>query len=96
MSICDNPLEVLVNSLPDERIEIGKDVDGNFMVEYQHCDIKDGPVLRGDPGRGRSIWNAAEDYIKKISGKTLVFNAASASRKEVSIAVLTRTRYCGM
>lgn len=54
-------------------------------VRYQNCDIKDGCFLIGEQGCGETFEEACEAYLKKIRGKTLVFNACSPSRSEVKV-----------
>ena len=52
--------------------------DGDFCVSYANCEIKEGIMLVGRFGRGKSFSEAINDYYKQIKGKTLVFNASSA------------------
>lgn len=56
-----------------------------IAVEYEHCEIKDDAVLVGAFGTGYDFEQACEDYLNKIRGKTLVFNACSDNRKEVTV-----------
>lgn len=71
--------------LDGARIEIFKDVNGLYCVEYAHCDIKKGDVLVADPGRGKTFEEACYNYWSRIRGKTLVFNAFTSRRKEVTV-----------
>lgn len=87
----DLPLEMLINAIPGKRLVIGKDYEDNYYVEYEDSDIKDGDELCGDPGRGHTVESAAKDYAKKISGKTLVFNAETSYREEIKIAFMQPT-----
>lgn len=85
-------IKTLVDALPDKCLEIGKDINGMYMVEYSnglgtHPDIKEGLFLRGDVGRGATINEAGYDYIQKIQGKTLVFDYGH-HREEVKVAFL--------
>ena len=59
--------------------------ESGIGVHFLNCEIKDGMFLVSDFGRGTTIEEACEDYIKKIIGKLLVFNACQDCRKEVKI-----------
>lgn len=52
-------------------------------VCFQNSEIKDGMFLVGEYGRGQTFEEACEDYIHKISSKTLVLHAYTDHRKEV-------------
>ena len=68
-----------------EPLIVDKDINDRIMVSYNHCDIKGDGVLIGKVGRGNSFEEACEDYLKIISGKTLVFYAGSDRRREVTV-----------
>jgi len=51
-------------------------------VCFYNCEIKDGYFLISEFGAGYSFEEACEDYLERIQGKTLVFNAYE-NRKEV-------------
>lgn len=59
--------------------------DGNYAVAYQGADVKDGISLLGVFGKGESFELACADYMTRIRGKTLVFDADSENRKEVFV-----------
>lgn len=82
-------MDMLLNAFSDETIAVFKDVNNQICVELKYCDVKDGIVLKGDCGRGNCVEEAARDYLKKISGKTLVFHAESTNRKECKIIVIS-------
>ena len=65
-------------------LEIWKTPFDEIAVALRGCEIKKDGFLISDFGRGKSIREAVDDYLKKISGKTLVFNATSGSRREVT------------
>ena len=69
----------------NKRLIVGKDVDGQIYVHYEGCDVKGNGVLISICGRGTCFDLACEDYLTKISGKTLVFNAESSDRHEVVV-----------
>ena len=66
-------LEQLVTN-SGEPVVISKDLDDNFIVWMNKCDVYTNPGALGVCGRGKTVEQAAKDYIQKISGKTLVFN----------------------
>ena len=59
--------------------------DGNYAVAYQGADVKDGIGLLGVFGVGQNFELACANYMTRIRGKTLVFNADSENRKEVFV-----------
>ena len=73
-------LEQLVNN-SGETIVIGKDINDNFVVCMDKCAVYSNPGALGECGRGRTIEQAAKDYVQKISGKTLVFNYDTDSER---------------
>lgn len=54
-----------------------------ISVHFQDAEIKDGMFLVGTFGSGQTFEEACEDYIRQISGKTLVFHAYTDHRKEI-------------
>ena len=76
--------EKLLN-LEGRMLFVGKNINGKVYVRYECCDVKDGCFLIGTYGTGNSFEEACEDYLKKISGKTIVFNAESSNREEVKV-----------
>ena len=69
----------------NKPIIVNRDLSGNIYVSYENSKVKDGCMLAGIVGRGSTFEYACEEYLKKISGKTLVFNAISESRQEVTV-----------
>ena len=59
--------------------------ESGIGVSFQDCDTKDGMFLVGTFGSGKTFEEACEDYIRKISRKTLVFHAYTDHRTEVTI-----------
>ena len=72
-------------SLKNHRLVVFKDVDGNICVDYEKCWIEDGIFLTCTCGRGATFEIACEDFMKNISGKTLVFDYSDGSRKTVTV-----------
>lgn len=56
-----------------------------IAVSYQNCYVKGDGVLIGTFGTGCTFEVACEDYLNKISGKTLVFDSLTTDRKEVKV-----------
>lgn len=73
-------LEQLVNN-SGETIIINKNIDDNFVVWMDKCDVYNNPGALGVCGRGKTVEQAVKDYIQKISGKTLVFNYGTESER---------------
>ena len=76
--------EKLLN-LENRMLKVGKNINGKIYVHYERCDVKDGCFLIGTYGTGVDFESACEDYLNKISGKTIVFNAESSNCEEVRV-----------
>lgn len=68
-----------------ERLEVWETVAGVVCVKFQNCEVKGAGVLIDTFGRGLTFEDACENYLNEVSGKTLVFNACSENRKEVTV-----------
>lgn len=68
----------------DEHLEVFKNSNG-VCVEYKNSEIKDGYFLKTEWGAGKDFESACDDYLNKIRGKKLVFNACTSYRKEVTV-----------
>lgn len=55
-----------------ENVCISTDYEGNFQVSFYRGWVKDGSALKGIYGTGHSIEEAANDYLRKISGQRIV------------------------
>lgn len=71
-SIVHNAEEVLFSL--DKWLETKRISTEEIAVTFQGSWVKDGLFLSGTSGRGKTFSEACEDYLKKIRGKTLVFN----------------------
>lgn len=71
-------------SLDKERLEVFKNVNG-ICVNYKNCEIKDGDFLISTYGTGTDFESACDDYLDKIRGKKLVFNACYSNRTEIMV-----------
>ena len=56
----------------------------SIAVEYEDAEVTDGVFRKGIYGTGETFEQACEDYIEKITGKTLVFGYGD-KRKEVIV-----------
>lgn len=72
-------------SLEFEELEVSATSAGKIHVRYKGSDIKDGMMLVGSYGRGETFEESCDDYLSKIRGKTLVFNAGTRDRREVTV-----------
>ena len=72
-------------ALGGHPLKVTKDCNGLICVEYASCEIKDGAFLVGDPGRGASFESACDNYLNKISGKTLVFHAGYDNEERIRV-----------
>ena len=63
--------------------QLDNGIEKGIGVCFQNSEIKDGIFLVGEYGIGQTFEEACEDYIRQISGKTIVFHAYTDSRKEV-------------
>lgn len=59
--------------------------NGKIAVSFENCEIKNGMFLVADFGTGEMLESACENYLEKIQGKTLVFDACTSARKEVRV-----------
>lgn len=62
-------------------------IDGNnqFCVRLDNYDIKEAGVIRSAVGRGSTLLLALQNYVKEISGQTLV---NSNNNKEVRVLII--------
>ena len=67
-----------------EHLEVFKNSLG-VCVDYKNAEVKDGMFLISEFGVGKDFESACDDYMNKIRGKKLVFNAYSSARREVQV-----------
>lgn len=79
-----NALSGLLN-LNVTPLEVWRLADQRICVAYRSCDVKDGVVLRGEYGCGKTFEEACDDYYKKISGKELIFYSNNGSRQSITV-----------
>lgn len=58
-----------------------------FMARFDKCDIKCGIFLLSECGNGATEQDAINDYICRISGKTLIVDAMKEGRKKIDVPV---------
>ena len=85
ISINETKASDILLSLECAHLEVWKLKGDIVCVAYKGADVKDGPALRGVFGSGGTFEGACHDYLSKIRGKTLVFNAFHANRHEVTV-----------
>jgi hypothetical protein len=56
-------------------LTIEVDYESFFVVDFQHCWIKDGHMLLSFNGRGETVDSACEDLISKTSGTIVNTNS---------------------
>ena len=66
----------------ENYLVVFKMINGKIGVHFENCEVKDECFLISEFGRGATFEEACENYLERIQGKTLVFNAFG-SRKEV-------------
>lgn len=60
-----------------------------YYAHFKDCEIKDGPMLRGEFGDGSTPQVAMNNYARSISNKLLVIDACKNSRREIWAPLLT-------
>ena len=60
-----------------------------FYAQFDGASVKNGPMLTGAHGNGETIDDAIEEYMREISGQTLILGAYTDSRKEIKVPSLT-------
>lgn len=71
-------------SLQGEDLEVWK-VGDEVCVQYRKAGVSEPGVIIYTFGRGCNFEEACDDYLNKIRGKKLIFDAASDARREITI-----------
>lgn len=79
-----NAADILLR-LRGRHLEVFRLPNGSIGVKYEDAEIKDGIFLIGEYGVGQTFDTACDDYLNKLRGKTLIFDAAASNRKEVTV-----------
>jgi hypothetical protein len=67
-----------------------------FWVRFKRTEVKDRGLLIGETGDGPSEYVAIVDYVGKIAGRTIVFDAYGSSRQEIQVPRDLFHEQCGM
>jgi hypothetical protein len=68
--------------------------DNRWMAQIERAELKDGSILSGNYGTGKTPDQAINDYIKQIKGKLIVINATSEKYRREYV-VPTNIFYAG-
>jgi hypothetical protein len=60
-----------------------------FCASWRNVEIKDGCMLISESGRGDTPQAAVFDYMKKISGRTIVVNGSANRRRIIKLPEFT-------
>ena len=63
--------------------------DGRYYCHFKNSDIKNGNMLVGVSGDGRTKQAAVDNYVGRISDKKLVIDALKKERREIRVPRLT-------
>jgi len=61
------------------------DVNGKWFGSFSNGEVKEGGLLLGVCGRADTPGEAIDDYVRRIAGKKMVFDAGSDTRTEFNI-----------
>lgn len=64
-----------------EDVCISTDYEGHFQVSFDRGWVRDGSALIGKCGRGNTIEEAANDYLRQISGQRIVVDGEHIRRE---------------
>ena len=64
-----------------ENVCISTDYEGHFQVSFDQGWVRDGSALKGIYGTGRSIEEAANDYLRQIAGQRIVVDGEHIRRE---------------
>ena len=82
-------MKLLRDMIKIDTLNISELSDNNIGVCFEHfAEMKEGNFLITVKGEGKSLEDAVRDYARKISGRTLVANPTSSSRKEIVILLV--------
>lgn len=73
-----------------DELTIFVDVNNMICVRFTNYDIKDGCVIKTASGRGTSLLFALQNYVKEISGQTLINIKNDESDKEVRVLIIEK------
>ena len=73
-----------------DELTIFVDANDKICVRFTNYDIKDGCVIKTASGRGTSLLFALQNYVKEISGRTLINIKNDESDKEVRVLIIEK------
>lgn len=62
--------------------------DARFVARFRGAETKDGVMLLGVAGNGKTELIAINEYARRISNQLLVINAMSPTRREIPVPTL--------
>ena len=69
-----------------DSLTIYRNSENNICVRYSNSEIKEaGGILKTEIGVGEDFESACDDYLEKIRGKEIVFDAYGKDREEVKV-----------
>ena len=82
-------MKLLKDMIKIDALNIFELSDNEVGVCFEHfAEMKEGNFLITVKGEGATLEDAVRDYAQKISGRTLVANPTSSSRKEIVILLI--------
>lgn len=84
----EHGLEMIVNERELDELDVQRGRDNlRFYARFKGVQTKKGAMLTVDCGNGATPEEAISDYVPKIAGKRLVFDASQGSRREIDTPV---------
>lgn len=84
-------MKLLEDLIKIDHLEVWKLPDNEVGVCFKNfAYIKDGDFLIGKFGSGKTLEDAVRDYAREISGRTLVADPTSSSRKEIAVLLIEK------
>ena len=77
----------LVMEVHERKCPVGHPL--RFYACFAHTEVKDGCILIGTYGNGDCPEQAINNYAKEIQFQTIVVNARSQNRREITVPRLT-------
>ena len=71
-----------------DELTIFVDINNMICVRFTNYDIKDGCVIKTAIGRGSTLFKALQNFVKEISGQTLINIKNDESDKEVRVLII--------
>ena len=82
-------MKLLKDMIKIDHLNIWEVSDNKIGVCFENfAEIKEGYFLKTVWGEGTTLEDAVRDYARQISGRTLVANPSSSSRKEITVLLM--------